>query len=953
MKNRLLAAFALSALALSAVAQSHLTREQILAMSTDELSELPLEDLMEAVETIGVSSVDELFALIMNKNVSSASKTEENSFTSPLSSTVITRDEMRTYGISTLEEAFRLIPGMIVSEKTNGVYDVQMRGLYNIPDNNLMLYTENANILVMVDGRITHNYALGQPFFEFLPIGIEDVDRIEVVRGATGALYGPNAVNGVVNIITEKPDAAAHTVQGSVQMGNDLITGDFGLRMPLGDKWAVGLTANFQCRQRPTDALPLFDADGVYVVLDESLLINGSYITSDALAQAIADGKILDASGGAYVSRDNLAKLFTVNGTDEETGAIALRNVNSANTSVYEQWQEPGVSRRNVGINGYVSFTPATDIRIGLNGGWQQALFATTPLGNEEVALRYREGKSGYLALDLRLRNLSILANYADGPIQFQQGTYGFDMDKARAFNAQAGYDLHFGDLSIHPEVSYQFVKYISPDPIYFDFGYGLEECVGYWGYGSRGEDSAELSNFSPSVRLDYSHNGFRAIAAYRADKTSIPDKWNHSWQLALSYLFNDNNFLRLSYGRSFRSASLVNSSSNYCWYRPQGSIPAKMQFLGNEDADLVHIDNIELGYRFRPTSRILIDAEAFYSRSTDYGELKSYNSMMTLNGVALQNIMGTVLGGLADGSISLSDEGENSVGTVLNSLFSESISSKSNIRYDEVPFVVNQMGVGVNVDWIASSKLIFKLNANVQRTIIDNYYQYSQAEMIARQIMASYGTVASTLQTLSSELLTSAYAAQMSGQTTAADYIADCINPIPYRKYMPIYEAMDEHEKEAFLATLQDAYARGELYDGSVPPLSLYYSLKYHVQKDVRTNEYYFDTNVAEPYTTDDGHKHKATPAFYGMLGCICKPTDQWTVSAFANLIGKRTYTTLYGEKSLDPRCTVNLKVGYKPVEQCEIFFNAHNLFNTDKREFVYTDKIGGIYTVGVNFGF
>lgn len=77
----LLLAFAASSA--TGMAQDKLTREQILAMSTDELSELPLEDLMAAVETLGVSSVDELFALIMNKNVSSASKEEESTFTSP------------------------------------------------------------------------------------------------------------------------------------------------------------------------------------------------------------------------------------------------------------------------------------------------------------------------------------------------------------------------------------------------------------------------------------------------------------------------------------------------------------------------------------------------------------------------------------------------------------------------------------------------------------------------------------------------------------------------------------------------------------------------------------------------------------------------------------------------------------------------------------------------------
>ena len=119
-------------------AQQKLTREQILAMTTDELSELPLEDLMSAVETLGVASVDELFALIMNKNVSSASKEEESTFTSQLATTVITREEMRSYGCTSLEEAFRLIPGVIISQKANGVYDIHLRGLNNVPDNHLL-----------------------------------------------------------------------------------------------------------------------------------------------------------------------------------------------------------------------------------------------------------------------------------------------------------------------------------------------------------------------------------------------------------------------------------------------------------------------------------------------------------------------------------------------------------------------------------------------------------------------------------------------------------------------------------------------------------------------------------------------------------------------------------------------------------------------------------------------
>ncbi|MBQ2321305.1 MAG: TonB-dependent receptor plug domain-containing protein, partial [Bacteroidales bacterium] len=251
--KKILSLLLLAAVTFSASAQQKLPREQILAMTTDELSELPLEDLMEAVETLGVSSVDELFALIMNKNVSSASKQEENTFTSPLSTTVITYDEMRTYGVTTIEEAFRLIPGMIVAEKTNGIYDIQMRGLANIPDNNMLLYTENANTLVLIDGRSVNNLTMGAVNFDILPIDIEDVERIEVVRGAASALYGSNAVTGVINIITKKPDSAGAIVSGNAQMGNDnTYIGNVAVRKAFNSKFAAGITLSMQQRHRST-----------------------------------------------------------------------------------------------------------------------------------------------------------------------------------------------------------------------------------------------------------------------------------------------------------------------------------------------------------------------------------------------------------------------------------------------------------------------------------------------------------------------------------------------------------------------------------------------------------------------------------------------------------------------------------------------------------------------------
>lgn len=354
-----------------------------------------------------------------------------------------------------------------------------------------------------------------------------------------------------------------------------------------------------------------------------------------------------------------------------------------------------------------------------------------------------------------------------------------------------------------------------------------------------------------------------------------------------------------------------------------------------------MHIDNYEVGYRWKPSSSLLVDAEAFYSRSTDYGELKSYES----NVVASGNSLSTILAGVLSGSIGMDQISAN----LANSLY-----TKSYIRYDEMPFVVHQLGVGLNIDWIISPKLIAKVNANIQRTTIDNYYQYSQAEMIARQLTQSLSALYDDqrgITPLATEVLTGAATAQATGGS-ALQYLQDCMGYADIDAPVAAYNAMSKDEQEQYLASLLAAYNGGPAVEGVDRPLGVYYALKYNVRYDDSSDEYYLGTSVAEPYTTQDNYRHKAAPSVYGMVGVIYKPTDKWNVSAFANVIGKREYTTLFGTQKIDPRCTVNLKVGYKPTNKCEVFFCAHNLFNSNRQEFIYTDKIGGIYTVGVNFG-
>ena len=888
-KNYLMMAVLATLLSAPMHAQTEMTRESVLAMTTEELADLPLEELMKAVEVLGVSSIDELFAIIMNKNVSSASKIEESTFTSPLSSTVITRNEMRTYGITNVEEALRLVPGMIVSEKYNGIYDVQMRGLNNIPDNNLILYTENSNTLLMIDGRIAHNYAMGAPCLENLPISVEDIDRIEVVRGANSALYGPNAVTGVINIITAKPDAVGKgVVSGNASMGNNAWQGDFSLHRAWTEKVATALTFNMQERRRPTDKIYAIPQSNTYYATEaDEWPTTGTTLTMQEMGVLMGSGKLRSLEKGGYLSVEEMRGHLTIGGTSTDSDGntlVTLYPTHSgfANSNI----AEPDLSRRNIGVNGYISLSPTKKTRVDITGGYQYSLVGNTPLGSEDFSLRNREYSTAYVNVSAQIGSLRLLGNYNGGDNDYCVGNHSFRMEN-RLANAQAEYDIQIGGLNIRPGVSWQKVYFGDHEPVMVDYGDGEQEDSGFFGYYSRGDKSCHNEDFSASVRLDYKHGGLRLIGGARFDKTTYPDEWNPTWQFVAAYKFSDTNFVRLTYGRARRSATLCNTSSNYNWHR--NGTPEYMQFVGNEDTPLVKTDNIELGYRWKPTDNILIDAEGYVSFSSDFGELKAYESMLMMQ----QDRIFAAYHALQSGEIAATD---------IAQTFTSLVKTKSYIRYGAVDFDVRQIGASLNMDWIISSKLIAKLNVNYQNTNIDNYYEYSQSAMIQKQFQ----------------------------QLLYVDKVKEnVVSPLAQEV---IYMAL----------------TTPTLTEEDIAPLLTKYGVRY----DDKSGCYYFgNTEVSEDFEREDGYKHKASPSIYGNIGLIYHPMTKLTLSAYAYYMGEREFTTIFGKQKVGAFCTTNMKVGFKPISQCEIYFAGHNLLNTRKREFIYTDKLAGTYTIGMNF--
>lgn len=121
-----------------------------------------------------------------------AQKIEE----SPSAISILTAEQIRQSGASTVAEALRLVPGVSVMMVNATSPNVSIRGFNG----------QNPNkILTLVDGRSVYTDVFGLTFWEVMPIALQDVERIEVIRGPVSALYGANAFNGVINIITKSP----------------------------------------------------------------------------------------------------------------------------------------------------------------------------------------------------------------------------------------------------------------------------------------------------------------------------------------------------------------------------------------------------------------------------------------------------------------------------------------------------------------------------------------------------------------------------------------------------------------------------------------------------------------------------------------------------------------------------------------------------------------------------
>jgi iron complex outermembrane receptor protein len=506
----------------------------------------------------------ELFSMdleqLMNVSIVSASKKSENLFDAPLSASVLTKEEIRRAGCSSLMEAFRLMPGLIVREQSSGNYDIHIRGLDNVAPNSIIPNIANTTTLVMIDNRPVYNYLQGGTFWETLPVDIADIDRIEVVRGPSSAMYGPNAVSGVINIITRKLDKVGFQGVANAQYGAfNTILANASLGYQFGPKLDIQVSGNYQSRDRQQDTY-------------------------------------YDVEKNSWVNADQL-------------------NGSNYNSQVW--FPSPSRAMDKYGVNGFVSYKPNGRTKLNLSLGSQDSRVQKVYSENGATPMSNSLSNSQYIDLKAEVSKLSAQVSFVNGTQDLTLGHGGRQYD-FRTTDVTLEYNFTFKNLSLKPGLNYRQAWY--DDRPYSDASKKVGIISG--GYGLTTEAAFFRADYqlpgnklrlTGGLRVDkFTHPG-GLHASYQGGLTYKPSE-NHLLR-AVYGRANRSPFIIDTYIDNFSIAELPSNDDNI-------RIIFQQHIEGNKNLALVNSEMIELGYRSKLSSHFQLDVEAFRTVTRDYTDL-------------------------------------------------------------------------------------------------------------------------------------------------------------------------------------------------------------------------------------------------------------------------------------------------------------------------------------------
>ncbi|WP_157961170.1 TonB-dependent receptor plug domain-containing protein [Lutibacter citreus] len=520
--------------------------------------------------------------------VVTASKHPEDLFETPLSTTIISKEEIEKSGVTSIPEALRFVQGVIVREITPGNYDIHIRGYDDITKNAYVTLPYNTTTLVMIDNRVVYSYFSGGTFWETFPIDIIDVERIEVVRGPASALYGPNAVTGVINIITSHANKKGRNVSLTSIVGTNYAkNASVNIGYNWDDKTKLSFSGNFTERYRFNDEYYDFNKKG-------------------------------------YTDIEDLT-MFVCPGKDENTNEDWK----------YKEYQEAlgayydvDLSLRKLGGNIFLLHNFSENSNIDVAVGAQKSQSQKTGFLNFSTPLSQSESESYYLNTRIKHKNLSGQFNLNSG---HDNNNYKFNSYKFTNIEGNLEYFKQFKSFSIRPGISFKHLSYNSSltynEPLDFNkLNYKFKD------------EPRETSSYSAFILTEWNPiSNLRMIGAIRHDKFEFNKNCFTNFELATTYRINKNNLIRAVYSKANKSPffldSYMNAKMSVAYIQPatdtQSSlnVPVNLNIKGQADLKYPTIINQEIGWRTKINSNLKLDVELFYSKVDNFVNTNIYRN--------------------------------------------------------------------------------------------------------------------------------------------------------------------------------------------------------------------------------------------------------------------------------------------------------------------------------------
>jgi iron complex outermembrane receptor protein len=482
--------------------------------------------------------------------VVTASRVEQQLVNAPATVSVVTTDVIQSTPATNYAELLRSVPGVNIAQTSAREFNITMRGATS---------TLATSQLALLDGRSLYLDFFGFVAWDLLPVNPNEIRQIEVIRGPASAVWGANAMNGVVNFITRTP----REINGN------------------------SATISFGVFDRSVDGN---DADA-----GTMFSINGTH------ARAIDDRWAYKISAGGYTSDPFARPVGLIPGTSTPYPTFVNRGTTQPKLDARVDYDAPGGGYKLVFAGGYAGTEGIFHTGIG-------PFDADQGVGLGYATMRYSRGALRFNAFTNILNGdaTGLLSIGTDGrPIPFAFNTNTYDVELSNANTIGTRQVISYGgnfrynnfDLSIAPRGdnraeggAYIQDEVFLHDKLRLNLGARLDKF-----------DVLDHPVFSPRLALIVK---------------PLPD---HAVRVSYNKAFRSpsliNNFLEVTILNQLNFAQLSSISPIFAQL---GTFTFPVGATGNEDLDEESLDAVELGYTGVLNNRATISAAVYYTRSTN-----------------------------------------------------------------------------------------------------------------------------------------------------------------------------------------------------------------------------------------------------------------------------------------------------------------------------------------------